>query len=84
MLGKPASYVMVVLETGQLVAFGGTNDPCIYAELKSLGLDENRTTGYSSHLCGLLGEALGVPANRIYIEFTNGERHLWGWDSRTF
>ena len=38
MLGKPESYVMVILEDGRDLIFGGSKDPAAYLELKSLGL----------------------------------------------
>ena len=27
---------------------------------------------------------LGVPADRVYIEFADAKRHMWGWDGGTF
>lgn len=83
-LGKPESYVMVALEAGVPMVFGGSDEPLAYLELKSLGLPEERTVEFSEALCGVVGEALGVAANRIYIEFASPPRHMFGWDKRTF
>jgi phenylpyruvate tautomerase PptA (4-oxalocrotonate tautomerase family) len=47
MLGKPESYVMVILEDGRDMLFAGTRAPAAYLELKSLGLAETRTAAYS-------------------------------------
>lgn len=84
LLGKPESYVMVRITHNPAMMFGGTTEPLAYMELKSLGLPENRTTELSAGLCELLSRQLDIPANRVYIEFANGIRHLWGWNGGTF
>lgn len=84
MLGKPESYVMVTLQADQAMSFAGSTDPTAMLELKSLGLPESETQEYSSSLCSLIHEHVKVPANRIYIEFSSPDRHMWGWDNKTF
>jgi phenylpyruvate tautomerase len=84
MLGKPESYVMVLLEDGRDMLFAGTPEPAAYLELKSLGLPESRAAEYSRILCALLGELLNVPAGRIYIEFAAPARQMFGWNGGTF
>ncbi len=84
MLGKPESYVMVILEDGREMLFAGTSTPAAYLELKSLGLPESKTPEYSRVLCDLLAETLEIPAGRVYIEFAAPPRHLFGWDGGTF
>lgn len=84
MLGKPESYVMVTLRPTPHMSFGGSQAPSAYMELKSLGLAEDQTSHYSEQLCSLITRHLGIPADRVYIEFTSGPRHLWGWNNGTF
>lgn len=84
LLGKPERYVMVSLEHNTHMLFGGSDEPLAYLELKSIGLPESRTGELSSQLCHLLSTSLGVPADRIYIEFADAPRHMWGWNSGTF
>jgi phenylpyruvate tautomerase PptA (4-oxalocrotonate tautomerase family) len=84
LLGKSEQYVMVNLKTGQEMRFGGIDAPLAYLELKSIGLPEERTGDISADLCALVSGTLGVPVERIYIEFSNAERHLWGWNGGTF
>ncbi len=84
LLGKPESYVMVILEDGRDLFFAGTSDPIAYVELKSIGLPELKTAHYSRALCDLLAETLDIPAERIYIEFSVSPRHLFGWNGGTF
>lgn len=83
-LGKPESYVMVKLQADQTLLFAGTTEPAAHLKLKSLGLPENHTAEYSSKLCAFVSAVLGIDSSRIYIEFSNPERHMWGWDERTF
>lgn len=83
-LGKPENYVMVALEPPQPMLFAGSNDPLAYLELKSIGLPQSKTSALSATLCSLIEEQLGIPAARIYIEFTDAPRAMWGWDNETF
>ena len=83
-LGKPESYVMVSVNGAADLIFAGTSDPCAHLMLKSLGLPESETRTYSEKLCSFIEQQLGVSPARIYIEFINPERHMFGWDNRTF
>ena len=83
-LGKPESYVMVALEDNTPMVFAGSDAPLAYLELKSIGLPESKTQALSSTLCSAINDALGIDTNRIYIEFADAPRAMWGWDSRTF
>ncbi len=84
LLGKPERYVMVSLEHNPGMLFGGSDEPLAYLELKSIGLPESQTRELSSSLCSLLNKALDLPADRIYIEFADAPRHMWGWNGGTF
>lgn len=84
MLGKPEAYVMVYLEAGASLCFAGSSEPAAYVQLKSLGLPEADTQAYSARLCSSLQSELGIDPARIYIEFSNPQRHMWGWNSGTF
>jgi len=83
-LGKPERYVMVILETGTPMVFAGNDAPAMYLELKSIGLPEQQTAALSRNLSQAIVDETGIPAERIYIEFTNAPRHLWGWNGATF
>ena len=84
MLGKPESYVMVDVNTNAHLVFAGSDEPCALLALKSLGLPESETGNYSETLCNFIEQQLGVPPARTYIEFSSPERHMFGWDGRTF
>ena len=83
-LGKPERYVMVSVEHNPAMQFAGSTDPLAYLELKSIGLPESLTAEASRALCGMLAESTGIEPERIYIEFTDAPRKMWGWNSDTF
>ena len=84
MLGKPERYVMVSFRHNPHMLFEGKAEPLAYVELKSIGLPAERSEELSRVLCDLLSERLGIPVDRIYIEFADAQRHLWGWNGATF
>jgi phenylpyruvate tautomerase len=84
MLGKPESYVMVIVNAETPLVFAGSEQPAAHLKLKSLGLDESKTADYSNHLCGFIQNTLNISPSRIYIEFSNPKASMWGWDSGTF
>ena len=84
MLGKPERYVMISLDTGGSMLFAGEEAPLAYLELKSIGLPDDRARDFSSDLCRLVTRELDIPAERIYIEFTDAPRSMWGWNGATF
>ena len=88
-LGKPESYVMVNIEPPGSMLFAGTDEPTAYLELKSIGLMESKhpeakTKALSAALCKLINEKMNVPTERIYIEFADATRSMWGWNGSTF
>ena len=83
-LGKPETYVMVTLDPPRPMLFAGTDDPTAYLELKSIGLPTDSTKNLSAALCNLISEELSINKDRVYIEFANAERNMWGWNSSTF
>lgn len=83
-LGKPESYVMTALQDNTPMSFAGNSDPAAYVQLKSLGLPESSTTDFSQAICSLVSSELGISADRIYIEFSGPDRHMWGWNNKTF
>lgn len=83
-LGKPERYVMVALEPPVPMVFAGSDAPAVFMELKSIGLSESQTPGLSTALCELAKDTLGVDQDRIYIEFADAPRKMWGWNGATF
>ncbi|GAA6615962.1 phenylpyruvate tautomerase MIF-related protein [Scytonema sp. NUACC26] len=83
--GKPESYVMTAFETEIPMTFGGTTDPVCYIEIKNIGtMLPQQTKEMSQDFCQEINQVLGVPQNRIYIEFADARATMWGWNSSTF
>ena len=84
-LGKPESYVMTSFEADIPMTFGGTFEPTCYLEIKSVGtMSKTQTKTMSQDFCEVISENLGIPQNRIYIEFADAQGYLWGWNASTF
>jgi phenylpyruvate tautomerase len=83
-LGKPEDYVMVGYRHNPDMLFAGSSAPLAYLELKSIGLPADKTHALSSVLAEAIESHLGVPADRVYIEFADAARHMWGWNGGTF
>jgi hypothetical protein len=85
LLGKPESYVMISLPARAEMSFAGSGAPACYAELKNVGiLTPDQVENLSKVLCQELSAGLGVLSERIYIEFTNADGAMWGWNCGTF
>jgi phenylpyruvate tautomerase len=84
-LGKPESYVMTSFEADIPMTFAGTTDPVCYIEVKSIGtMQPNQTKAMSQEFCQKINQTLGIPTNRIYIEFADAKGSMWGWNNSTF
>lgn len=82
-LGKTEKFVMVIHSHQPDMIFSGSADPAMFVELKSIGLPKNKTAEISSELMGFLQQETGVLPQRIFIEFTDVQREMWGWNSGT-
>ena len=49
-----------------------------------IGLAESLIADTSQALCALVTAETGIGAERIYIEFTDAPRSMWGWNGGTF
>ena len=83
--GKPESYVMTAFEPNVAMTFGGTTEPVCYIEIKNIGtMNPAQTKAMSQDFCQQINQMLGVPSDRIYIEFTDAKGAMWGWNGSTF
>lgn len=83
-LGKSENYVMVRFSYNENMLFAGNRLALAFLQLKSIGLPESATAELSTLLCELVETRLEVPKNRIYIEFVDAPRKMWGYDGHTF
>lgn len=84
-LNKSEAYVMTAFESDIPMTFAGTTDPACYLQIKSVGsMSSLQTQAMSQDFCQEIETSIGVPKNRIYIEFTDARGAMWGWNGSTF
>ena len=82
LLNKPENFVMVKLTDSLKMYFSGTNEPCCFIEIKSIGaLDPSKM---SKPICEFFSAELEISKERIYIFFQDVDPYMWAWNSRTF
>jgi phenylpyruvate tautomerase len=84
LLGKPEKWIMVSLSHSVPMMFDGSIEPAAYVELKSISLSQESCAGLSKSLCDFLNKELGVPPERVYIEFWSINGKMFGWNGGTF
>ncbi|XP_061361668.1 uncharacterized protein LOC133305455 [Gastrolobium bilobum] len=84
-IGKPESYVMILLNGGVPIAFGGTEEPAAYGELISIGGIGPSVNGkLSSTIAEILQTKLYIDSSRFYIKFYDVQRSFFGFNGSTF
>ncbi|MHB8521929.1 MAG: phenylpyruvate tautomerase MIF-related protein [Limisphaerales bacterium] len=83
-IGKPETYVMVTIgPVAGLMA--GKPGGAAFIDIRSIGgLNNTVNRQLSAKVCGLLQDALGVPPDRVYLNFSDVQAVNWGWNSSTF
>ena len=80
--GKPEDYVMTMIQSDSQMTFAGSNQPCCFIKLKSIG--SLKPSSMSKSLCELIASKTNIKPNRIYIEFIDVQASNWGFNSTTF
>ena len=83
-LGKPEKYVMTALSSSVPMTFDGNDEAAAFVECKSIGLSQDKVKLMSEALCTYLEEELAIPAERIYIDFSDAKGSMWGFNKGTF
>ncbi|KAK1417092.1 hypothetical protein QVD17_26214 [Tagetes erecta] len=84
-IGKPESYVMIVVNGGVPISFAGTEEPAAYGEVISIGgLNPTVNGNLSSTIADILQTKLSVDSSRFYIKFYDVERSFFGFNGSTF
>jgi len=82
--GKPEEYVMVTVNPSAILMSGKSGDAA-FVDVRGIGgLSANVNRQLPQKICHLLNESLGVPPDRIYLNFTEVEAGNWGWNGQTF
>ena len=79
---KPENYVMTMIQKDTKMTFAGSDDPCCFIKVKSIGALS--PSSMSKALCELISSKTNINTNRIYIEFIDVNASNWGFNSSTF
>ena len=79
---KPEKYVMSLLQTNVPMTFGGSEAPCCYVEIKSIG--SLHPSEMTQSFCNIIESRAKIPADRIYINFEDVDPSQWGFNGQTF
>ncbi len=83
-IGKPEQYVMVTISPADIQMSGKPGDAA-FVDVRSIGgLSAEVNRRLSEKVCAVLAQSLRMPANRIYLNFTDVEGSNWGWNGNTF
>ena len=83
-IGKPEQYVMVTIAPAAILMSGKPGDAA-FVDLRSIGgLGGDVNQQLAQKIGSLLKESLGVPPDRIYLNFTDVSAANWGWNGDTF
>ena len=82
LLKKPENFVMVKLNDSLQMYFSGSNEPCCFIEIKSIGSLE--PSKMSKPICEFFSNELDISTERIYIFFQNVDPSMWAWNNMTF
>ncbi len=81
--GKTERWLMTCVEGGAKMAFAGSEDPCVMAEVSLFGAASPAAyEKLTAELCRALSEMIGVPQDRIYVKYE--EIGTWGWSGSNF
>ena len=80
--GKPENYVMTMIQTNCIMTFAGSDEPCCFIKLESIG--SLNPSAMSKSLCELIASRTNINTNRIYIEFIDVKASNWGFNNSTF
>ncbi|KAL0266974.1 UNVERIFIED_CONTAM: hypothetical protein PYX00_009370 [Menopon gallinae] len=84
-LGKPREYCVAAVIPDVKMSWGGTDGPCGVAKLLSigkLGIQENKK--YAASLYEHVEKSLGIPKDKLYIEFVDVGPANMGFNGTTF
>jgi len=63
----------------------GAAGPAAFVDLRSIGgLSGEVNRRLAEKITQVLNEALGVPADRVFLNFTDVKSANWGWNGGTF
>jgi phenylpyruvate tautomerase PptA (4-oxalocrotonate tautomerase family) len=75
---------MVAVGQAAMLMSGNPGDAA-FVDVRSIGgLTKEVNRKLSQKVCKLLNDSLGVPEDRVYLNFTEVKASDWGWNGSTF
>ncbi|KAF1324718.1 Atls1-like light-inducible protein, partial [Globisporangium splendens] len=83
-LDRPEPAVMVKLSLDQSMLFAGSDAPCAFIHIRSIGkIDTERNPKTVQALTATVTELLGVPADRVFMNLDDIATSNWGAQGTT-
>lgn len=81
--GKSEQWLMISFEPETHLWFRGTAEPAALVEVSAFGeIAPSAATAFTSQLCALLHDELGLSPDRIYVKYMSTP--TWGWNGQNF
>ena len=83
-MGQPEAYVMTLFERADAMTMAGTTEPSCLIDVRSVvELSAEQTKTITGELCALMNDRLGVGPERVFVNFTDFRRPMWGFNGST-
>ena len=79
---KSKKFIMVKLNDCLNIYFADDHSPSCFVEIKSIGSIEPNIM--ASKITKFLSKEIGIPSDRIYINFNDVSASMWAWNGSTF
>ena len=83
LLGKPEKKIMISICSEAKMMLDKSTEPLAYIQLKSIGLPPEKCGQYSKSICEFIESEIGIRPDRLYIDFSNIEGSMFGFDKKT-
>jgi phenylpyruvate tautomerase PptA (4-oxalocrotonate tautomerase family) len=81
--GKTENWLMIQFESGCSMYFAGSDAPCMMVHMDIFGSQSDKAYDkMTAAVCDLISKECGIPADRIYVKYTEVEH--WGWNGGNF
>ena len=83
-LNKPQRVIMCQCSDNQHLMFGASGEALAFIDLRSIRLPEDQTPQLSQSIVSFVKNHLDINGDRVFINFTNFQPHMWGYNGSTF
>ncbi len=81
---KPAPYIMIIIEKAD-ISMAGKCGKAAFIELRSVGaITQKNTAAFAETVTHYVTSETGIPAEKIFINFSDIPGSLWAWNGATF